>query len=213
MDKKYKVVKQTQSSDQCLCGFYVSEQAAFAAIPEICRGWRNSKREEFHVKKVDPRFIINPVNTDYDHYIWSLIPYEDRERVMKSDASAEIDANCVTCNSKRYYYLSEMIWKEWNVIDIGCSYNAESYLFANHRCFIGVNPDSRYDDNRWHFEHFKAEGTMYYDMTGQEFIRDVLPCLGLDLEKTFAICHFVPDDDCMKMVRETFPNCFVLYPK
>ena len=209
--KKYKLVKQDKlTTDQFLLGFFDSSDEAYDAIPKAMNQWSGSRREDFHVKRIDPRLIMNPVNTDYDHYIWSLIPINERKRVMGSDAAAEINSDFLTCNSKHYYMISQMIWEDWTVIDIGCSYNAQSYLFRRYKKYIGV--DLPWRSNDFHFERFQAEGTDFYEMYGQEFINSMLPKLGLDLRKTFAICHYVPDDDCSRLVRNIFPNCLVLYP-
>ena len=209
--KKYKLVKQDKlTTDQFLLGFFDSSDEAYDAIPKAMNQWSGSRREDFHVKRIDPRLIMNPVNTDYDHYIWSLIPINERKRVMGSDAAAEINCDGLTCDSGRYYMLSQTIWHDWTVIDIGCGYNAQSYLFARHKLFIGVDLPMRSKD--FHFEHFQAENTVFCEMSGQEFISGTLPKLGLDLRKTFAICHYVPDDECSRMVRAIFPNCMVLYP-
>ncbi len=209
--KKYKLVKQDRfNSDQYLMGFFETSDEAYEAVTKAVNQVSASRRDEFHVKRVDPRFIISPVGTDYDHYIWSLIPPEERKRVMSSDAAAEIYCDGVTCCSRRYYLLAQMLWEDWTVIDIGCSYNAQSYLFAQFKRYIGV--DMPFRAKEFHFERFQAEGTEFYEMSGQKFITDVLPKLNLDLRKTFAICHYVPDDSCSRLVRNVFPNCFVLYP-
>lgn len=33
-----------------------------------------------------------------------------------------------------------------------------------------------------------------------------------DLDETFAICSYVPDDEAQELVRKTFKNLFVYYP-
>ena len=133
-------------------------------------------------------------------------------RVIKSDASAEIHAGSLICGcgGRDYYYLSKIINKDCTVIDVGCAYNAQAYFFLNHAKYIAV--DLEFPDDDIHIEYFHPEGTDFYKMSGQTFIHDILPTLDLNLKKTFAICHWVPSDECQKMVRETFPNCFVIYP-
>lgn len=215
--KKYKVVKNNKyNEDQYLIGFFETSDEAYDALPVIRKRhseWITDIRD-LHVKMVDPEFIHEPVATDYAHYIRSLIPDEDWKRIMDSDAAAEIDSNDNVCGygGRNYYYLSRMIPLDWTVVDIGCGYNLQSALFSNHKRYIAVNPDEYEKDQDWHFEHYVAPGTEYYDSTGQEFIRSVLPKLGLDMNKTFAICHWVPSEECRKMVGETFKNLFVIYP-
>ena len=215
MQKNYKVVLTNEYNyDEDLIDFFETAEHAEVAKPvqtEKYKDWIKDVRM-LAVKSVDVERIPNAVATDYSHYCRSLIPDDEWMRVIKSDASAEIHAGSLMCGygGREYYYLSRMIKKSWTVIDIGCAYNAQAYFFVNHARYIAVNPDYQYAD--FHFERFRPEGTEYYDMTGQAFIRDVLPNLNLELSKTFAICHWVPSEECQQMVRATFPNCFVVYP-
>ncbi len=208
------VVQDQQNNDQYLIGFYENEQGAYfekAKFASTRNKWIPSQKDLI-VKRVDIEMINNPVATDYAHYIRSLIPDEEWLRVMKSDASAEIDANNSVCGfgGRTYYNLSKMIPKDWTVIDFGCAYNPQSYLFQNHARHIAIEPV--WNDKDFHFEYFKAPNTELLFMTGQEFIQKELPKLALDLKTTFAICNFVPSAKCCKMVRETFMNCFCFYP-
>lgn len=213
--KTWKLVLQDYyNDDQYLLGFYPSETDAKLAIH--CVKQRNKEligNREPIIKMVNPEMILNPVCTDYMHYVRSLIPDEEMKRVMMSDASAEICADNLMCGGATYYYISRMIPKEWTVVDVGASYGAQSYLFQGHAKYIAVEPFN--SDNDWHFENFKAEGTERYDMTAGEFIKDILPTLNIDLDKTFAICNYVPKwfgENPMELVRQTFVNCFVYYP-
>lgn len=52
-------------------------------------------------------------------------------------------------------------------------------------------------------------------MSAQTFVETILPKLiedGLDLNKTFAICSAVPDEEAQALVAETFPYHQVTYP-
>ena len=214
-EKKWKLVLQDYwNDDQYLLGFFPSETDAKLAIPKLKKQYKDwiGNREPI-VKRVNPEMILNPVCTDYMHYVCSLIPSNEWQRVMKSDASAEITSDSIMCGGATYYYLSRMIPKDWTVIDVGASYGAQSYLFKDHARYIAVEPFRSSDD--WHFEDFKANGTERYQMTAGKFIKDVLPTLNLDLEKTFAICNYVPEwfgENPMELVRQTFHNCYVYYP-
>ena len=157
------------------------------------------------IKPINPDEIANPVYTDYQHYLRSLMPDDEWERVMKGTASAEITPDQLTCGD--YYHLAKMIPKDYTVIDIGCAYNAQSYLFQNHKRYIGVEPAGDFDGFR--FIYFQAPGTEFIVSTGQDFIHN-LP--DLDMDKTFAICTWVPDRECRELVRKTFNNCYVYYP-
>ena len=214
-EKKWKLVLQDYwNDDQYLLGFFPSETDAKLAIPKLKKQYKDwiGNREPI-VKRVNPEMILNPVCTDYMHYVCSLIPSNEWQRVMKSDASAEITSDSIMCGGATYYYLSRMIPKDWTVIDVGASYGGQSYLFKDHARYIAVEPFRSSDD--WNFEDFKADGTERYQMTAGKFVKEVLPTLKLDLGKTFAICNYVPEwfgENPMELVRQTFHNCYVYYP-
>lgn len=214
LEKQWKLVCQNPNNDdQDLFGLYTSQVNAEYERPRVFEKYRRiiENYDRLMVKRVDPEMICNPVCTDYMHYVWALIPKEEIERVMKSDASAEIHANCHMCGGETYYYLSRLIPKDWTVIDIGCAYNSQSYLFQDHKRHIAIEPVWHGDD--WHFEYFKAPNTEMLFMTGQEFIQDELPKMDLDLDKTFCIVNFVPSGAANLMARETFKNIYTFYPK
>lgn len=218
MKGNWKIVKTNDvNKDQCLLGFFNTEQHAKDNIPYLWRkyggNWIRSL-DELVIKPVNPEEIKSPVCTDYMHYVNALIPKEDWKRVMNSDASAEIGTDALMCGGATYYYLSRMISKEWTVIDIGASYGAQSYLFQGHKQYIAVEPSP--DDFRdYHIERFVAEGTVRYNMTAKTFIDKIMPTLDLDLDRTFAICNYVPnwyDENPSEIVRQAFKNLYVFYP-
>ena len=208
------VVQDYHNDDQYILGFYSTEAEAKLAIPDVekqNKGWLGSRKPI--IKRVNPEMILNPVCTDYMHYVRSLIPDKEMERVMMSDASAEICTDNLMCGGATYYYLSRMIPKDWTVIDVGCAYNPQSYLFQGHKRHIAIEP--KWLDKDFHFEYFQAPNTELLFMTGQEFIKNELPKMNLDLDKTFAICNYVPEwygENPMELVRHTFHNCYVYYP-
>ena len=210
--KKWKLVVQDyHNDDQYLLGFYPSETDAKLTIPFVKQRYKQwiGNREPI-VKRVNPETILNPVCTDYMHYVRSLIPDKEMKRVMDSDASAEICANDLMCGGATYYYLSRMIPKNWTVIDFGCAYNPQSYLFQGHKRHIAIEPE--WKDSDFKFEYFKAPNTEMLFMTGPDFIENVLPKMNLDLDKTFAIVNYVPSGACNLMARETFKNIYTYYP-
>ena len=205
------VLPYEENSDQDLFGFFPSEKAAKEAAPALekqCERWVNGRK--LIVKRTDPEMILQPVGTDFEHFNRALIPNEEFKRVMDSDASAEIDCNNMTCGCGTYYYLSRMIPKDWTVIDIGCAYNPQSYLFQLHARHIAVEPE--WLDSDFCFEHFKAPNTELLFMTGQAFIKKELPKMNLDLKRTFCIVNYVPSDEVCQMARNIFPNIFTFYP-
>ena len=208
--RRLKIVRRNKfNKDEYLLGFYPDKKSA-TEDASVLSDMLPFLKGDCILKSTNPELIIRPVETDYNHLISAIIPEEDMSRVMASDASAEITRDCITCGSRTYYNLARLIDKRWTVIDIGCSYNAQSYLFQDHAGYIGVNP--RMDVQGFHFERFQAPGTQFYETSGQRFIKEVLPTLGLDLDCVFAICHFVPDRDCTELVRKTFKNVFTYYP-
>lgn len=210
--KTWKLVLQDYNNDdQYLLGFYPSETDAKLAITFVKQRYKEliGNREPI-VKRVNPEMILNPVCTDYMHYVRSLIPDMEMKLVMNSDARAEICANDLMCGGATYYYLSRMIPKDWTVIDFGCAYNPQSYLFQDHKRHIAIEP--KWLDKDFHFEYFQAPNTELLFMTGQEFIENELPKMNLDLDKTFAIVNYVPSGACNLMVRETFKNVWAYYP-
>lgn len=210
--KTWKLVLQDyHNDDQYLLGFYPSESDAKLAIPYVKQRYKEwiGNREPI-IKRVNPEMILNPVCTDYMHYVRSLIPDKEMKRVMDSDASAEICTDDLMCGGATYYYLSRMIPKDWTVIDFGCAYNPQSYLFQDHKRHIAIEP--KWLDKDFHVEYFQAPNTELLFMTGQEFIENELPKIDLDLNKTFAIVNYVPSGACNLMVRETFKNVWVYYP-
>lgn len=149
---------------------------------------------------------INP-----DKILLQLIPEEELERVLSSDASAEICTEHLCCCTDTYYYLSQMIPKDFTVIDFGCGYNAQSYFFAGHKKFIAVEPSMK-ESKHFHVEQFKAPNCEMYEMTTGQFLTKV----DYPKEKVFAICNYVPNwywEDSIKLVRQNFRNVFTFYPE
>lgn len=138
------------------------------------------------------------------------IPVTEWDRVWSGTASAEIDPtspNGLTCLN--YEPLARLIPTHWTVIDFGCSYNAQAYLFENHKRLISV--DLPFDPD-WSFAHeiFKPSWCEFYEMSIKEWIPRYVNTL--DLRETFAICGWVPNPAQVAMVRNTFSNVFAIYP-
>ena len=103
-----------------------------------------------------------------------------------------------------YDGLSNIIPRHFTVVDLGCAYAPQAFLFQDHAQYIGV--DLLTD------VHFSAANTTFHHMPIAQFLR--YHAGGLDLETTFAICSYVPPwgGDNAKMAREFFPNVFTFYP-
>lgn len=138
--------------------------------------------------------------------LYKIIPIKELDRVFKGSASAELD-HTFLCFEDIYKSLSAVIPKHWTILDIGCAYAAQAYYFTEHKKYIGVCPNIVGDE----FIHFQTDNMEFYELTAQEYIPKYIETL--DVERTFAICSYVPDKEAQSLVRECFPNCFVYYPK
>lgn len=105
-----------------------------------------------------------------------------------------------------YDPLSKLIPKGCIVIDFGCYVAAQSYFFAEHEKYIGVDVDD--------LKRFTPQNATHYVMSIQDFINNEAPQLFKEYpnEKFFAICSYVPDDEATELVRRTFKNVCCYYP-
>jgi len=151
-----------------------------------------------------------PTNEDISKYLFDIIPKDQIDLVFRGNASMEIYPEFMGFVNI-YFYLSKTIPKDWTIIDIGCGYNAQSFLFKDHPKVIAINP-------------FNSDGvdTMFlspnceiFKVSGEKFIENELPKLNLNLDKTFAILNYVPEwyGGVNEIVRNTFPNLYVFYPR
>lgn len=137
------------------------------------------------------------------HELLSVIPNDQLEEVFTGEY-CDIDVEFMGF-TEQYKALSEIIPKHFTIIDMGCAFAAQSYYFEKHRAYIGVDIFNK-------AKRFHTNNTTLIICSIQEFIKNRLPIMGLDLESTFAICNYMPDFEAAKMVREKFPNVFVFYP-
>lgn len=137
-------------------------------------------------------------------YLYSLIPKEEWESVSRE---AEIYPD-FCCFADTYYHLSQVIPKDYTVIDFGAAYNAKAYFFTKHKKFIAVNPPSVPGDNGM-FKPFNCE---IYRLTTGEFLKTYG---NFPDEKVFAICNYVPNwhgEDSIDLVHKNFRNVYTFYP-
>lgn len=98
--------------------------------------------------------------------------------------------------------------KDFTVIDIGCCQAFQGDYYKEHKQYIGVDIAVPIE------QRLRQDNAEYYDGSGQDFIEKTLPELidkGLDLNKTIAICSYVPDEKLQQMVADTFPYHRVIY--
>lgn len=134
----------------------------------------------------------------------SLIPDDEYHEVMSQDM-CKLDSEFLGFVDV-YKNLSRIIPKGSIVIDFGCYLAAQSYFFARHKMYIGVDVVS--------MRRFTPPNSVHYTMSIQNFIQIEVPKLFEEYDelKLCAICSYVPDFQATEMVRKTFPNVFCYYP-
>ncbi len=137
----------------------------------------------------------------------AIIPIEEQKRVFSSDG-------CELCSEflgfiSFYEALSRIIPKGYTVIDFGAAHNPQSYYFKGCN-YIAVQPKDVA------CEMFCPEWCKIYRCTTGEFIKHKNEYLsGIDADKIFAICNYVPNwygENSMDLVKANFQNVFTFYP-
>lgn len=138
-----------------------------------------------------------------------IIPKEEFERVFKQEWTQADISPCFLGFVDTYYHLSQIIPLYYTIYDFGCAYNAQSFLFKNHKKYIAVNP---IDETFSKDSVFKTPNCEFYPMTTGEFLKQYPPTD----EHCFAICNFVPNwhgEDSIELVKKHFRNCYTFYPR
>lgn len=106
-----------------------------------------------------------------------------------------------------YWHLAAIIPTHWTIVDVGCAYAPQAYLFENHAKYYGV-------DLMPVAHRFAAPHATHYSMSIGEFLKTTAPTLNLNLQETFAICSYVPmwGEKTTAHLRAYFPNLYVYYP-
>lgn len=100
-----------------------------------------------------------------------------------------------------YDAVRQFVPKSRVIVDLGCYCAAQAWLFDEYAKYVGV------DSCR--LDRFNPPNAEHYTMSIQEFIEEH----GDEYGGAFAICSYVPDDEAMRLVRETFHDCLVYYPR
>lgn len=102
-------------------------------------------------------------------------------------------------------YAEEQIPEDFTVIDFGCYQAVQACYFEHCKKYIGI-------DNSAPIEYrFPTQNAEYYNTTIQNFIKKIMPTMQLDLNKVYAICSYVPDEEAQKLVADTFPYAKIVY--
>lgn len=134
---------------------------------------------------------------------WHLMPEDQIDRVLGQDM-CDIAPEFLGFTNV-YFALASIIPKHWTIVDLGCAYAPQAFIFKDHKAYIGVDASE--------CERFSAPNTTHYRMT----IADFLARHSGDFAKetTFAICSYVPDwysANNRELARSHFPNGFTYYP-
>lgn len=132
--------------------------------------------------------------------IIQLIPLEEYERIM-GQSYCELEP-CFMGFTEVYKSLLGIIPKHYTVVDLGCYVAPQSYLFKDYKKYIGIDVCN--------LERFNPSNAEHFVCSIQDFIQN--EAHKLDLDETFAICSYVPDDEATKLARECFKNIMVYYP-
>lgn len=135
-----------------------------------------------------------------------LIPQSELVRVFRDSETASADMDYTfLCFEDVYMKVKEHCDSNTIIIDFGCAYAPQSYWFTDCEKYIGVDLPMM-NDVRFH-----TDNSEMYIMSGQKFIREVLPAMELDYDHVIAICSYVPDRELQKLVAESFRYNYVKY--
>jgi hypothetical protein len=130
-----------------------------------------------------------------------LIPFEEFNEVMSYD-QCELDPSFMGFTD-HYGALASIVPLHYTIVDLGCYLAAQSYFFAHHTRYIGVDVVEA--------KRFTPPNAEHYTGSIQSFI-DCLDEFKLNLDTTFAIMNYVPDDNARRLVKSIFKNLYVFYP-
>ncbi len=127
-------------------------------------------------------------------------------QMLEVFSNDQCDIDCTFMGfTEIYENLAKIIPKHFTIVDLGCAYAPQSFYFRNHKRYIGV--DLR-KINRFYFRN-----TEFWIGKIDDFVIS-MDYLELDLDKTFAICSYVPPwhGDNIEITRTNFRNVFTFYP-
>lgn len=135
--------------------------------------------------------------------LFNMLPKEQVERVFNQymiDIMPQFLGFITT-----YKYLSQLIPKHCTIVDLGCAYNAQCFLFTEHKKYIAV-------DSFPETERFISKNCEIKVKRISEFIKEDIS--ELNMKETFAILNYVPmwGEENKRIVQDTFENLYVYYP-
>lgn len=107
-----------------------------------------------------------------------------------------------------HVYATVDVPNDFIVMDFGCNQAVQAQYFEHCLRYYGIDSAVPCE------ARFGQANAAYFMDSIQEFIKTTLPVLvkaGLDLEKVYAICSYVPDEEAQKLIADTFPYARVVY--
>lgn len=137
-----------------------------------------------------------------------IVPKEEFRRVLRESETAGVEIGMeFVCFEDDYYFVKDHITDDDIVIDLGCGYDPQCFLFTNNERYIAV--DYGIEDG----VHFDDGHVEFYNQTIQDFLTKTLPALNLPMSRVVAICNAVPDNEARDMAEQMFDRFYIAYPK
>lgn len=101
-----------------------------------------------------------------------------------------------------YHLGLQMLSTKARILDFGCGWAAQSYMFGDFEEYIGIEPNIKPN------LRFAVSNTKHIQQTAQEFIKQNKKD---DTLSSFAFCSYVPDTIAQKLIAETYPNHLIVF--
>lgn len=138
--------------------------------------------------------------------LWKSLAPEEQKRIYSWEYCETAGDFCGFLHC--YKDLTELLPKDFTIIDIGACQAIQGAYFRDFAGYIAVDAAVPVE------VMLHEEGIQHYFMSGQDFIRNVLPQLqkdGLDIRKAFCICSYVPDEELREEIKKVFPYFRCIY--
>lgn len=147
--------------------------------------------------------MVTDIHEKISLELFKILPPEQVDRVF-GQRMVDIDPQFLGFIAT-YKYLSKLIPKHFTVVDLGCAYNAQCFLFTEHKKYIAV-------DSFQNTERFISPNCDLIVKKISDFIREDMS--NINLKETFAILNYVSmcGEQNKKIVHDTFDNLYVFYP-
>lgn len=140
--------------------------------------------------------------------LFQIIPRDKIDRLFETSETLSAECDYTFLGFEQVYKaVTLFVPKSKVIIDCGCGYAFQSWYFREYRKYIGI------DNLTGSSDVLKTGNSEFYFMSIQDFIQNIFPGMGYDLEDVFAVCSYVPDENAREMVRDYFPYCIVYYPQ